>query len=432
MEQLLHYCWKHKVFPLEPLKTTDGKSIEVLNPGMHNSDAGPDFSDAKVKIDGVLWVGSVELHTRTSDWHRHGHEGNPAYENIILHVACNVDEELYYTNCSPIPQLQLNIPDNVRRNYDELKQTDTMPRCIQIIPDLTKLQVHNWMTALQAERLEMRTQQIMERRTQLNKSWEDTLFVTIARSFGFGKNGDAFEHWAYSIPMAAVGKHRDNLMQIEAFFFGQAGLLEQDNCSDPYFLQLQKEYRYLQHKFTLTPISSHEWKFLRLRPQNFPHIRIAQLAMLYYEQRLNLSKILNISDSTGIMELLETHVSDYWKQHYTFGKLTESKTDKSLSISSKVLLIINAISPILFAYSKYKDDQQTADMAFRLLEDLKAENNHIIRNWAKAGIKCENAADSQALIHLNNNYCLRRDCLRCRFGYEYISRTPNFLKEENN
>ena len=431
MEQLLHYCWKHKIFPLEPMKTTDGRTIEVLNSGMYNSDAGPDFIDGKVKIDGIVWVGNVEMHTRTSDWHRHGHDGNPAYENIILHVVCNADEELCYPSGTPIPQIQLNIPDYIRQNYDELAQADTVPRCRQIIPELRLLQIHNWMSALHVERLEMRNQQIRERHNLLSKNWEDTLFVTIARSFGFGKNGDAFEHWAYSIPMGAVGKHRDNLMQIEAFFFGQAGLLEKEDCTDTYYLQLRKEYQHLRHKFTLTPICKHEWKFLRLRPQNFPHIRIAQLAMLYYEQKLNLSRLLDISDSNEIFQLLDTHVSDYWQCHYTFGKFTSSKSDKRLSISSKTLLIINAISPIIFSYGKYKDNPKSMELALGLLERLKPENNRIIRDWTEAGLKCENAADSQALIHLTKKYCLRRDCLRCRFGYEYISRTPDFFKEEN-
>ena len=431
MEQLLHYCWKHKIFPLQSLHTTDGKEVEVLNPGIHNQDAGPDFSEAKIKVDGVVWVGNVELHIHASDWYRHHHENNPAYENIILHVVCDADTNIKYPNGTEIPQLEIPIPDSIRRNYDDLQRADTIPQCKQIIGNLNKLQIHSWMSCLQVERLEMRTKQILERRDILNKNWEDTLFVTIARSFGYGKNGDAFEHWAYSIPMHAVGKHKDDLLHVESIFFGQAGLLEDENIEDEYYMKLRKEYQYLRKVFNLQPISIHEWKFLRLRPQNFPYIRIAQLAMLYYKQKLNLSRILNASDVSTILKLLDTEVSDYWKTHYIFGKPTTEASKKALSKASKELLIINAIAPIIFCYGKYKDNENVTDFAIRLLEELKPEKNSIIDKWKEAGIVLENAADSQALIHLYNNYCLRRDCLRCRFGYEYIRHTPEFLRESD-
>jgi hypothetical protein len=284
------------------------------------------------------------------------------------------------------------------------------------------------MTSLTLERFEERTRQIMLRREALDKNWEDTLFVTLARNFGFGINGDAFEQWAQSIPMSAVGKHRDSLFQIEAIFFGQAGLLE-DNHEGDYYQQLQKEYRYLRQKFTLTPIDPKVWKFLRLRPQNFPYIRIAQLAMLYYEQRLNLSRLLNAQNLDEVSALLLTHVSDYWRTHYTFDAQPTKPVEKTLSPSSIQLVIINSVAPMLFAYGKYKSDHSLCDRAFSLWEQLKPENNTIIRDWASAGIPCENAADSQALIQLHRNYCQRRDCLRCKFGYEYIRRTPAFLRE---
>ena len=228
--------------------------------------------------------------------------------------------------------------------------------------------------------------------------------------------------------MSAVGKHRDSLFQIEAIFFGQAGLLENDH-EDNYYRQLQKEYRYLRQKFTLTPIDPKVWKFLRLRPQNFPYIRIAQLAMLYYEQRLNLSRLLNTQNLDEVSALLLTHVSDYWRTHYTFDAQPTKPVEKTLSPSSIQLIVINSVAPILFAYGKYKSDHSLCDRAFSLWEQLKPENNTIIRDWVSAGISCENAADSQALIQLHRNYCQRRDCLRCKFGYEYLRRTPDFLRE---
>ena len=431
MEQLLHYCWKHKIFPLHQLTTTDGKEIEVLNPGLHNTDAGPDFLDAKIKIDGVVWVGNVEIHMKTSDWFRHHHENNPAYQNIILHVVCEADDELRYPNGKAIPQLQMNIPDYIRRNYNQLLRGDVTPACARIVNNLSLLQIHSWLSALQVERMEMRAQQITERRQQLEGNWEDTFFVTIARSFGFGKNGDAFEHWAQSIPMSAVGKHKDNLLQVEAIFFGQAGLLETSLEGNEYYTRLRNEYRYLRHKFGFSPINPAEWKFLRLRPQNFPHIRIAQLAMMYYQQRINLSRILNAQRVEDIMQLFDTHVSDYWKTHYTFDSPSTLSREKHLSNASRQSLIINAVVPILFCYGRYKANEALAEKGITLLEQIPAENNFIIRNWTEAGIRPENAADTQALIQLYRNYCTRRDCLRCRFGYEYIRHTPQFLREEH-
>ncbi|MCH5175960.1 MAG: DUF2851 family protein [Prevotellaceae bacterium] len=429
MEQLLHYTWKHKLFPLHELRTTDGKLVEVLSPGMHNTDAGPDFIEAKVKIDGAVWAGNVEIHTKTSDWFRHHHDTDKAYENVILHVASDIDCPLQYPDGKAIPQLQLDIPKHVQDNYAELSRNDHRPRCRKVVEKLPQLMIHNWMTSLMLERFEERTQQILARRETLDKDWESTLFVTIARNFGFGLNGDAFETWASSIPMNAVAKHRDNLFQVEAIFFGQAGLLDAD-FQDEYFLSLKKEYRYLRQKFSLAPISPNAWKFLRLRPQNFPYIRIAQLAMLYHEQRLNLSRLINAAGINEVSALLLTHTSDYWKTHYCFGGQASKPRENNLSKSSVELIVINSIAPTLFAYGKYKSDQHLCDHAFSLWEQLKAENNRITREWASAGISCDNAADSQALIQLTRQYCQPHDCLRCQFGYEFIKRTPDFLREE--
>lgn len=429
MEELLHYVWKHKIFPLSQLCTTDGRVVEVLNPGVHNTDAGPDFIDAKVKLDGTVWVGNVEIHQKTSDWFRHHHDTDAAYQNIILHVASDIDQPLFYPNGAEIPQLRLEVPLYVKENYATLRQNDARPRCREVVGTLSTFLIHNWMTSLTLERFEERTRQIMQRREALDKNWEDTLFVTLARNFGFGINGDAFEQWAHSIPMSAVAKHRDDLFQIEAIFFGQAGLLDGEG-EDDYYLRLQKEYRYLRQKFTLTPMSASAWKFLRLRPQNFPHIRIAQLAMLYYEQRLNLSRLLNAEHLDEVNALLLTHVSDYWRTHYTFDSQPTKPMEKHLSPASIDLIIINCVAPMLFTYGKYKSDQHLCDRAFSLWEQLKAENNAIIRDWAAAGVPCENAADSQALLQLHRNYCMRRDCLRCKFGYEYLKRTPDFLREQ--
>jgi len=460
MEHLLHYTWQHKVFPLHPLCLTDGRTLDVINPGILNHNAGPDFLGACIKIDGTEWVGNVEIHTHTSDWFRHHHDVDPNYGNIILHVAQDVDQQLFYPNGAEVPQLQLQVPLYVVDNYDKLNHADAYPRCKFVLSTLPTILIHNWMTSLTLERFEMRTRQIAERRNGLDGNWEDTLFVTVARNFGFGINGNAFEKWAQSIPLGAVAKHRDDLFQIEAIFFGQAGLLEDVNADSSigvigsgnivndelntgkpnYYYRLQKEYKYLRHKFGLTPMNRNEWKFLRLRPQNFPYIRIAQLAMMYYEQKMNMSRIINASAHFGdkdnnqaiecVEALFNTHVSDFWLTHYSFGSTESRPSKRSLSRASLDLLMINSVAPMLFAYGKYKMDQNLCDKAIEIWEHIKAEKNYIIRAFAKANVVCENAADSQALIQLHKAYCLRRDCLRCHFGHEYIRLTPSYLSED--
>ena len=225
MEQLLHYVWKHKIFPLRELTTTTGQQLEIIDTGLANRNAGPDFFNAKIKLDGVLWVGNIEIHTASSDWIKHGHHTDAAYNNVILHVASHIDTEVRRSNGDTIPQLQLGCPEHVQRNFDELIATDSYPPCYRIIPSLSKLTIHSWMSALQMERFEQKNAQLIERLSLNNHHWEDAFFMTLARNFGFGLNGDAFETWAKHIPLRAVDKHRDNLFQIEAIFFGQAGIL---------------------------------------------------------------------------------------------------------------------------------------------------------------------------------------------------------------
>ena len=428
MEQLIHYVWKHKLFPLTGLKTTDGQEVEVIDTGLHNHNAGPDFFNAKVKIGGTLWVGNVEIHDRASDWFLHRHDRDPNYNNVILHVAESIDVDVKTRRGDYPPQMRLQVPTAVREHYEELLTTDEYPACYRIIPSLSKLMVHSWMSALQTERLEQKTEAIAQRVKDCDGSWEAAYFVTLARNYGFGINGDAFETWAKLIPLQSVAHHRDNLMQIEAFFLGQAGLLDtaaiperyqQQALNDSYFTELKSEYQYLAHKFGLQAMDANQWRFLRLRPQNFPHIRIAQLAHLYYEQRAGLSQLLECESVKKVRELLATQVTHYWETHYVFGE-ESAKSEKKLSAASLNLQIINTVAPILFAYGKHKNAEKYCERAFDFLETLKAEENHIVRMWKEVGLIVETAGDSQALIQLKKEYCDRKDCLRCRIGYEYL------------
>ena len=421
MEQLLHYVWKHKIFPLKELKTTTGQQVEVIDTGLANTDAGPDFFNAKLKLDGVLWIGNIEIHERSSDWFKHGHHADAGYNSVILHIASEIDTEISRSNGERIPQIQLICPEAVRTNYKELLETDSYPPCYRIIPSLPPFTAHSWMTALQMERFEQKATLLNERLKRCQGNWEDAFFITLARNFGFGLNGDAFETWAHRLPFRAVDKHRNDLFQIEAIFFGQAGILE-DSDGDGYYLRLKKEYTYLQHKFGLIPMDASLWRFLRLRPANFPHIRIAQLACLYHRAYGLLSRIMETETLQGVRDILKGGTSEYWLTHYTFGGSSPSRP-KTLSNTSLDLLIINTVVTFLYAYGLHKGNRVLCARAGSFLEELKAENNYITRMWEQCGMKDSNAADSQALIQLKKEYCDKKKCLYCRIGYEYLKRS---------
>ena len=421
MEQLLHYVWKHKIFPLKELKTTTGQQVEVIDTGLANTDAGPDFFNAKLKLDGVLWIGNIEIHERSSDWFKHGHHADAGYNSVILHIASEIDTEISRSNGERIPQIQLICPEAVSTNYKELLETDSYRPCYRIIPSLPPFTAHSWMTALQMERFEQKATLLNERLKRCQGNWEDAFFITLARNYGFGLNGDAFETWAHRLPFRAVDKHRNDLFQIEAIFFGQAGILE-DSDGDGYYLRLKKEYTYLQHKFGLIPMDASLWRFLRLRPANFPHIRIAQLAWLYHRAYGLLSRIMETETLQGVRDILKGGTSEYWLTHYTFGGSSPSRP-KTLSNTSLDLLIINTVVTFLYAYGLHKGNRVLCARAGSFLEELKAENNYITRMWEQCGMKASNAADSQALIQLKKEYCDKKKCLYCRIGYEYLKRS---------
>ena len=429
MEELLHYVWKHKLLPHHPLLTTDGRQVEVIDTGLHNRDAGPDFFNAKVKIDGTLWVGNIEIHQRSSDWYVHRHDRDDAYDNVILHVVGIANVDVTTADGKQLPQLQVDIPPEVASHYDELRLADRYPPCYRIIPDMSPLALHAWMNALQTERLEQKTTAIVHRVELCEGSWEAAYFTTLARNFGFGINGDAFETWARNMPLQAVGHHRDDLFQIETIFLGQAGLLA-DNAlperyreaagKEGYFDRLRNEYSYLAHKFSLQPMDARQWRFLRLRPQNFPHVRLSQLAMLYYNRRSGLSQLLDCTTADEVRQLLTTEATEYWKSHYSFGSESPNGA-KRLSAASLSLLIINTAIPMLFAYGRHHGDERLCNRAFDFLEQLKPERNHIVTMWQQCGLDVATAGDSQALIQLKKEYCDKKKCLQCRIGYAFLS-----------
>ncbi len=425
MEYLLHFVWQHRLYAPSVLTTTDGRHVEVIDPGVHNLLlSGPDFFNAKVRVDGTLWAGNVEVHERSSDWYRHHHETDAAYDNVILHVVGTADREVLTRDSRSLPQVVLAVPSGILDNYRELQAEEVYPPCYRIIPHVDALTSHAWLSRLTVERLEEKMRRVEGYLERTGGDWERAFFITLSRSFGFGTNADAFEQWAATIRPTEIGRHRDDLRQVEAFFFGQAGLLDDalvpPERRDDYYEGLKREYAFLRHKFGLEPIAARSWRFGRLRPQNFPHVRLSQLARLYHEGRVSFSRLLEARDAVGLRDLFRIGVTDYWRTRYTFGGEEGTAGDKVLQNASLNLILINAVSPLLFAYGRSRMDEALAERAFLLLEDLPAERNYITRSWERAGLTVTHAADSQALIRLRTHYCDRKDCLRCRFGTEYL------------
>lgn len=387
-----------------PLRTTAGEPIEVLDPGLWNHDAGPDFFNAKIKIGQQTWVGNVEIHQRSTDWQRHHHEADAAYENVILHVVAEADAATTTPAGRPIPQMELAVPPSLAANFHELMTLEAYPPCYAVIPTIPRIAVHAWMSALTVERLETKTQRVDRWLSHTCGDWERTFFIIIARALGFGVNSDNFELWASQIDLTQVGKHRDDLIQVEAFFLGTAGLLDRAAAAEsnaPKAALWQREWRFLQSKFGLEVASHIQWKLLRMRPQNFPYVRLLQLAQLFHACSLNFSSLLSATDAEQIRGIF----------HEALPQAASATLD---------LLLINVASPMLFAYGRSRDDENKTELAFTLLESIKAERNHIMRSWQHAGLDVTTAADSQALIQLRTRYCDRKDCLRCRFGAEFL------------
>lgn len=435
MEKLLQYCWKHRILPEGELRTADGESIEIVDTGLLNTDAGPDFFNARLRIGGRLWAGNVEIHIRRNDWYAHGHDRDAAYDNVILHVVdaqsngpADADSAIRTREGRILPEVKISVPEEIRANYRELLSEDSYPPCYKIIPNVTPLSMHSWMAALQTERLKQKTEAIAERVSMLKGDWEHAYFITLARSYGFGSNSDALEQWARNMPMTSVAHHRDNLFQIESIFFGQAGMLniasvrerlQLETAADEYFQRMQSEYEYLKHKFQMTDKYAPQWKYMRMRPQNFPTIRIAQLARLYYERRTSLSQLIECDTIDKLRKMFHCGVSDYWQTHYTFGHESQPSA-KQLSAASISLLMINCAIPMIFAYGRQTGSEALCNRALDLLESLPPENNTITRMWKQVGLESRSAGDTQALIQLKKQYCDRKDCLQCRIGYEYM------------
>lgn len=408
-ELLLHYIWLKRLFLTLPQYTTDGRPVEVINVGQHNLDQGPDFFGATIRIGGMEWTGNVEIHVKSSDWYKHGHQQDKAYDNIILHVVRQADKQVFSTNGDAIPQCELQYPENSA--YLAGMLADKTSVCSQRLFANPALLQEDWKAMLLRDRMQKKSLAISQL-LQLNcNDWEKAFYITLAHNFGFHTNGLPFELLAKQTPLSYLLKHRNSLFQLEAILYGQSGMLATDKRDDAYMQKLRKEYDFLAQKFSLTPLDATLWKHLRMRPQNFPEIRIAQFASLLHHTENLFSKILHSDNLRSLRELFAVTTSDAWG-------------NAAIGRSAIDVLIINSVVPYKYAWGISHNDSQMVDSALHLLASIPAEKNHIVEQWKLLGVDVKNAADSQTFIHLYQDYCIRHRCLSCDVGYQIFTTQP--------
>lgn len=417
-ERLLHTAWQYSLYQSTNLETADGEAITVIHPGTYNTNAGPDFLQAKVKVGDTTLAGHVEMHVHTSDWDKHGHDNDEAYKNIILHVVYDHDADTGPAN-TPVLCLAPFISKDVLLKYEYLAHTKNTLPCGQHLHKIKDITKYSWLTRLLAERWEEKLGTWQELLDKSAGDWSSLLYWRLAANFGFKVNADPFLALAQSLPLNILAKHRENLLQIEALLFGQAGFLN-DNTQEVYPNALKTEYDYLRKKYQLTPIDPAHWKFMRMRPANFPTIRLAQFAALAHKSLHLFSVIIEKSTAKEIQPLFDVTASQYWDAHYRFGEPADKEQKKKLGISSIQNIIINTIAPIKFLYAGRQATEQQQEQALKLLDELPAERNHIIDIWSENKWTPENASQSQAQIQLFNNYCKHKRCLDCAIGLNII------------
>ena len=418
-EDFLQFIWKQNLFFKTNLFSTNGNAVEIIDVGKQNFDAGPDFFDARVKIDNVLWAGNIEIHLKSSLWYAHGHDGDSAYENVILHVVLEDDSSVVLENEREIPCIELSFTRELLDNYRSLMSSVKWIPCYDEISTIQSFFVRNWLDRMLLERLERKSNEIQEILEQNNNSWEETFYQVLARYFGMKVNADPFQQLARSIPMKFLARQKNSLGQLEALLFGQSGLFDKFDCEDEYLDGLKHEYAFLANKYQLKALSPSRWKWLRLRPSNFPTIRIAQFAALVHNSHSLFSQMLTANSIDEISNLLNCQASEYWTTHYQFGLKSNEKV-KVFGQSSIDGLIINCVVPVLFLYGRVNDSQKWKDQACEMLNKVSPEKNSITRKWKECGVDVKSAYDSQALLQLKTNYCDLSNCLQCEFGNRII------------
>lgn len=419
-EDFLHYLWKFKHLR-GFFQTEEGLPVRVIDAGSHNKHAGPDFNQAKIYIGNTLWAGHVEIHLKSSDWYLHKHHQDPAYDNVILHVVHEYDKPVFRENGECIPCLcikNLYNPELLERYRGLLENMQFIP-CQQQISGINNHFMSIYLEKMAIERLSLKYHEIIHQFQNNRNAWDETCYQYLLAGFGLKNNYENFMLLAKSLPLKFLSKHKNNLFQIEAMLFGQAGLLQ------PYFIgkypnELKKEYTFLQNKFCLTPLNSKIWKFFRQRPSSFPTIRISLFADLLHHSSHLFRKMLDAKQVDEISVLLQAETGDYWHSHYLFDKPADNH-HRNLGESAKQLIIINIIIPFLFSYGKYRQETVYQEKALDWLNQLNPERHQMIHAWENIGIKPCNAVQSQALVHLQKHYCSRKKCLSCDIGIKILN-----------
>ena len=421
-EDFLQYVWRYKMFSKVDFKTTDNAHLSIIKSGLHNKNAGPDFLNAQLKIDGQTWIGNVEMHLKASDWYLHNHEKDLNYDAVILHVVWENDVDIYMKNNKPIPTLVLKnlIDETVLNNYKNLflAPTNWLP-CKNAISTVDKFIFNNWKERLFFDRLERKSVEINVLLQQENNNFEAVLFQLLIKNFGLKVNGNSFLRLAQSVDYSVIKKLSFHTNQLAALLFGQAGFLEEET-EDEYQKELRKEYDYLKHKFKLNHIPKNEFSFFRMRPNNFPTIRIAQLVSLFKKHQNLFSKLIAIDNLKEFYELFTIVVNPFWQTHYNFESISK-KSPKKITTSFVDLLIINTIIPLQFLYQKSRGEVHE-EFFLVLLKKMKPEKNSIISKFSEIGVSSKNAFDTQALLELKNNYCAPKRCLECTIGNAILKR----------
>jgi hypothetical protein len=429
-EELLHYVWKTRNFDITHLFTTEDKEISISKYGHYNLNAGPDFLEGQVQVDRSQWFGHIEMHVLSSDWIKHKHETDANYQNVILHVVYEEDEIIYRQDGSRIPCIELKgrIPFHVIEGYEKLHSRVDDIACSNELHENEKDIFYFQLNRMYIERLESKSYPIAIELEANKNNWSQTLFICIAKGMGLPVNSEAMASLARSIPLALISKHRDHLFQLESIFFGQAGMLNGE-WKDEYPSSLIDEYNFLKTKYQLTSMSGVEWKLSRMRPASFPTLRIAFLASLYHKHKDLHASILYEESLDQLLNLFDLSINPYWSSHFLWDKET-SVSEKKLGFTAKANIVVNSIVPYLFAYGQFMGEDKYIDRAMRFMNELKPESNKIIKRWKKHNVKVKNAMDSQALIHLYKQYCLKKRCTECAFGNKILKSISMLIKED--
>ena len=416
-EEFLYYLWENRLID-KALQTIEGESVDVVATGYRNTDSGPDFLESRIQIGDKLWAGHVEIHVKASDWNRHGHQNDKAYQNVILHVVYENDSKV---NDIPTLELRGHFDEMLFANYQRFISSKSWIPCeknITKVPVFTRL---SWLDRMAVERLESKSETVTKILETNQFDWEDALYKLLMRYFGLKVNNEAFEYLSNILPFKTLLKHADNLVQVEAMLMGCAGFLE-DDFTEEYPLLLKREFAVMKAKFNLLTMPAERWKFMRMRPSNFPTIRLAQMAQLIHKNGGLFSKIKAAKNTAKVKAMFDVAASAYWETHYRFGVSTESKL-KHLGDTTTDVLIINAVAPLLFCYGKLHKDESVCETAMQFLEETEAEDNAIIRHFAQCGVTAENAMQTQALLHLDSYFCKRKRCLECRIANVLLHKT---------